>query len=330
MAVMRWTDLRWALPAIMVSMAPNPARAGERGVAVAPPAVTGQEADHVVDALAQGVRDGLAQAGVEVAEAPEGCADATCLAEATSSGQMRGYVTTEVSITGSDYTMTVDILGPDGGSLARRDGSCEICTYEEAAVAMKDLVAEAASELGPPPVATGTVTIGSNPPGATVMVDGTAVGTTPLETSLDEGPHAVELSLEGYTAVQQEVIVVGGEAQAVDVELTKARGGGFSPRTAEIVAWSAIGVGAAVLAGGIALLVLDENPVRSNCSGVHVDSDGDCEFRYNTLGGGIGLTVTGLAVAGGGVGLYLWNRKRDSGASGTEVALVPGGVRLRF
>jgi hypothetical protein len=252
-----------------------PAGARGSGIIVPPPTIVGEAAEHIAGALQQAVRDGLGEGGIEVADAPAGCADVTCSAKAVSDGQARAYVSTEVRITGSDYALVADVLDGDGKSLVRKEGSCEICTYEEAAVALRELVAGASRELEP------------------------------------AEPQPVPAP------------VVTPEPESPRKRLT------MTPQTTQILAFTAMGVGVAALAGGIALLVIDNNGVKSNCSGVHVDADGDCEFRYNTLGGGIGLTVAGAVVAGGGVGLFLWSRKQAKSAP-AEVSLVPWGVRARF
>jgi hypothetical protein len=259
-----------AAPAPAAAPAASP-EAG-RSVLVPPPTLSGEAPEHIAGALQEGVRAGLTDAGLPVVEAPEGCADTSCAAAAVAEGKASAYVRTEVSITGSDYALAVDMVDAEGRSLARKEGHCEICTYEEAAVALRELVAATASDLPP--------TEASVPP-----------------PTVDPEP-----------------------------EPPKRR---MSPKTTQIAALTAIGVGVAALAGGIVLLVLDENPVKSNCSGPHVDADGDCEFRYSTLGGGIGLTVTGAVVAGGGVGLLLWSRKQAKGEP-PAVSLVPWGVRARF
>ena len=268
-------------PAIAAALATaedaTPAGSGAGRIIVPPPSIQGEAPEHIAGALQQGVRDGLTDAGVEVTDAPPGCSDATCAAKAVSSGQARAYASTEVRITGSDYVLSADILDGNGTSLARKEGSCEICTYEEAAAALRELVAAAARELPPPE------------PEPTVTAPAPVIEPKPA------APPRKRLS----------------------------------PQTTQIIAFTAIGVGVAALAGGIALLVLDENPVKSNCSGVHVDADGDCEFRHDTLGGGIALTVAGVAAAGGGVGLLLWSRKQAR-QDPAEVALVPWGIRARF
>jgi hypothetical protein len=267
------------VPAEAREPAGPPAGSGARSVIVPPPTIKGEAPEHIAGALQQGVRDGLTDAGVEVGEAPQGCADATCAAKAVSSGQARAYVSAEVRITGSDYVLSADILDGNGKSLARKEGSCEICTYEEAAVALRELVAAAARELAP---------------------------------------------VEPEPSVTAPAPVI--EPEPAPAKPPRKR---LSPQTTQIIAFTAIGVGVAALVGGIVLLVLDENPVKSNCSGVHVDADGDCEFRHDTLGGGIALTVTGVAVAGGGVGLLLWQRKQAKRGP-SEVSLVPWGLRARF
>lgn len=268
---------RWMITtaAAMVWLLSPSAAAQEPSVVVSTSTFEEPAPDHVSTALDQAVVDGLADGGVTVVAAPEGCAEASCMAQAVSEGLALGHGTTSVRITGSDYSLTFDILDGDGQSLAHREGSCEICTHEEAAVALRELVAAAAGELRPPPEETSLAPVVTSDP----------------------------------------------------VEAPRRR---MSPRTTEIIAWSAIGVGVAALAGGITLLVLDQNPVKSNCTGVHVDADGDCEFRYDTLGGGIGLTVAGAVAAGAGVGLLLYSRKQRDRPPQTEVTLVPWGLRARF
>ncbi len=297
-------------------------------VMVSTPTVTGQAPEHLVEALRKGVADGLSDAGVAIVQTPLNC-DMSCLAGEVASGKARAFVTTEVQVTGSDYAFVVDILDGAGSSVSRQEGTCEICTFDEASVSVRELVARAAEGLGPPPISTGTVRIVSDPPGATVTVDGTAVGTTPYEGPLDEGAHSVELTLDGRERAAQQVEIAGGQTSTVELELT--RRSRISPRTTEYIGWTAIGVGVAALAGGITMLVLDENPVESNCSGVHVDAEGNCEFRYDTLGGGIALTVAGVVAAGGGTGLMLYSRKKRQQDRGpAEVGLIPGGLRARF
>lgn len=331
---MRRTVVLGVVAALVASVSVSPARAAADGVFVAPPSVEGGSAEHVVSALESSARAGLGDAGLTAIEAPKDCAAATCMSAAVASGQGRGVLVTSVTVAGSDYRLRAEILDGDGNVLASRDGACEICTYDEAAEGLRGLVAETASELGPAAVpesasaTTGTMRVTSVPAGATVVIDGATVGVTPYEGELTIGAHVVEVQKAEHAPQTREVEIVGGEAAAVDVDLVRRRST-LPPRTMEMIGWSTLGVGAAMLISGIALLAVDENPVKGNCSGPNVDADGDCEFRYDTLTGGVLLTVVGVAGAATGAGLVVFarrNRKREP----ASMALGPFGLRGRF
>lgn len=320
--------------ALVAGTSPRLVRAApSEGVHVATPVVDGGSAEHVVAALDERARAGLTDAGVTAIAPPDGCAEPECMKAAVASGQGRGVLVTTVTVAGSDYRLHAEILGADGAVLASRDGTCEICTYDEAAEGLRGLVAEAARELGPASTpatvaTTAAMRISSVPAGATVVIDGATVGTTPYEGELSVGPHTVELTKAGYSPQTREVDVAGGEATTVDIELVP-QGGSLSPRTTEIIGWSAIGVGAVALISGITLLAVDENPVKGNCSGAHVDVDGDCEFRYDTLTGGVVLTVLGVAGAATGAGL-VFHARRHRKRQPAAMAITPLGLRGRF
>lgn len=108
-------------------------------------------------------------------------------------------------------------------------------------------------------------------------------------------------------------------------------GGGMSPKTMGALGFAGIGVGVGALAGGVVMLVLNDRPVKSNCEGAQVDADGDCEFRYNTLGGGAGLAIGGAAALGVGIGLLILRKAKGGGGGGkVDVSASAGGFRLRF
>jgi len=69
------------------------------------------------------------------------------------------------------------------------------------------------------------VRITSTPAGAAVQVDGTMLGSTPLDTEILHGPHAVTLTLAGYKSVSLQPVVVAGTTLALeDIELQPADG----------------------------------------------------------------------------------------------------------
>ena len=103
------------------------------------------------------------------------------------------------------------------------------------------------------------------------------------------------------------------------------------PKPLRALGFAGIGVGVGSLAAGIALIVLNERPGGS-CDGSSVDANGDCEFRYNTLGGGVGLTIGGALAVGAGVGLVMLSRSRKPSKRSDKVSVSAsaGGLRLRF
>jgi len=106
---------------------------------------------------------------------------------------------------------------------------------------------------------------------------------------------------------------------------------GAKPKPLRALGFAGVGVGVGSLAAGIALIVLNERPGGS-CDGDSVDANGDCEFRYNTLGGGVGLTIGGALAVGAGVGLLMLSRNHKPKKASDKVSLSAsaGGLRLRF
>lgn len=63
-------------------------------------------------------------------------------------------------------------------------------------------------EPGPNAVA---IEVTSEPPGATVVVDGTPVGPAPQTVKLNPGPHTVKAMKSGYFPQEQKLVVTSGE-----------------------------------------------------------------------------------------------------------------------
>lgn len=82
------------------------------------------------------------------------------------------------------------------------------------------LLALAGFLLRPQAATTGTLTITSSPPGASVAVDGVARGHAPLTVSkISDGAHRVQVSAPTYMAQQIPVTVSGGKSTSVRVAL---------------------------------------------------------------------------------------------------------------
>jgi hypothetical protein len=97
-------------------------------------------------------------------------------------------------------------------------------------------------ELVPRAVA-GVLSVGSEPGGGLVFVDGRELGTAPVETKVGAGNHTVAVRLQGYSDVSTSVVVSVGERRVVMLRL-----GQGSPITSKWWFWTGIGV---AVAGGV-------------------------------------------------------------------------------
>ncbi|MBA3453474.1 MAG: PEGA domain-containing protein [Deltaproteobacteria bacterium] len=149
----------------------------------------------------------------------------------------------------------------------------------------------------------GQITLTTTPAGARVVIDGTAVGLSPVTHSLSPGPHIVTISSEGHANETRSVTIERGETAAVDVQLVRAA----PTRRLPLIA---LGLGGAMVLTGIVLYATSEE-----------DTGEKPEYR-ETRALGVTLGVVGLAAAG--VGAYLLLRGGDP-AEGPRVAIVPGG-----
>lgn len=222
-----------------------------------------------------------------------------------------------------DYDAMVTVTRADG-SRAEAAVKCTICTPREVG---QKIATTAIELLEPPPEGTtAQVEVTSSPAGATVEIDGTAVGRTPTRVEVTPGSHRIVLRKQGHVTQERQVELVGGGEDLVRVELPKDRS--RQHRAMRIAGWTAIGVGIAGVVTGIALIATDENPVKNNCSGPHVDRFGNCEFRWNTLGAGVGLLVPGLLVAGAGTALVVIGRKDREGSAHARLRIGPGRISI--
>lgn len=250
--------------------------------------------------------------------AAEGCVDGMC-----------PTLHIRVSERERDYDIATEVTWPDGRTLAKTT-RCTICTPREAGARA---ATEALALLDGAPPARAVLIITSAPSGATVEVDGAAVGTTPARTELEPGVHDVVVRKSGRVT-QTRRVELGGEGGDTTARFELPRDPLLSPRAMRIAGWSLVGVGVAAMATGIGLVVLDENPVKNDCSGVHVDRFGNCEFRWNTLGAGVGMLVPGvLATAAGATLVVLDARRRrepDRARARVGVGFARVDLTLRF
>ena len=83
------------------------------------------------------------------------------------------------------------------------------------------------------------------------------------------------------------------------------------------------------------MIVIDENEIKSDCSGDNVDANGVCRYRYNTLAGGIVAVVVGTVASSLGTlalihGTRRLRAQKKNKKNEAKVSFTPGGIRARF
>lgn len=236
-----------------------------------------------------------------------------------SGGPYRVRLTVRVSKK-KDYALTLTVLGAGDATVAAPTDECKGCSLDQVGAKIDALVQQAAGSLAPqepPPATTGSVSVRSEPLGARVLVDGTERGVTPLELELPPGEHTIALDKPGFAAQEQKLTVEAGAAQELSPTLVAqpaadgkgkrkakaAKSGPADPKAGKglkIGGGVMLGLGLAGVAAGVAMILVDEDPMPLECSGADVDFRGVCRYRYDTLLGGIvGTAAGGLGVAGG-------------------------------
>lgn len=225
--------------------------------------------------------------------------------------------------------LTAWVFRRNGDQLASGQRHCERCRGVAVETALQELVGElvvqARSRTRPASLA-----LTSSPPGATVTVDGAAVGVTDLSVPVSPGRHQVRFELAGRTPEVRDVVVGDGETMTVDVRLAPAVEAGPAPpgtdaRRASRAPWLLVGAGAALAVAGGVLFALDED--------LPAPPAPRTRDYFDSARLGVGLGLAGLAAVGGGL---LWRARSgdaapaatalrlDAGAGGATVVL--GGV----
>jgi hypothetical protein len=326
---MRTASLTAIVTATALSLTPAWAAAEPRA-GVLPLDVEGQLPPNGGAAISAEIDAGLHEAGATVVSTAElstasgaalsSCRDAACLKDVAGKASVQQLVRVSVKMEESDYVIALELVdGATGQVVHQASETCELCGLTEAQAKARTLAASLADRL----IAggdTGKIAVQSTPAGAEVLVDGQPAGTAPLELDLPAGEHVIVLRLAGYADDERRVVVEAGAAAAVAVDLSPSAPGedeGDEPDRSALlrpIGWASLGVGVAALGAGIALLAIDENPVKyTRCTGVDVDVEGNCRFRYSTLGGGVVMTIVGVVGIAAGALLVARTYKQGKG-----------------
>jgi hypothetical protein len=240
---------------------------------------------------------------------------ATAAAEAA--GPYRVRLALAVPKKKKDYALTLTVLGADEATLAELTDTCRACSIADVGARIDALVQQAdatlAAQQPAPPAGPVAVAVSSEPLGARVRVDGTEQGFTPHTLALSPGEHTIALDKPGFVVHEQTITVEPGVELQLAIPLTAQpaaaaddkgkRRGSADPKAGrglKIGGAVLLSLGVAGVATGVAMILIDEDPMPQRCSGTDVDFRGVCRYRYDTLLGGIvGVAAGGVGVAGG-------------------------------
>jgi hypothetical protein len=144
--------------------------------------------------------------------------DEACLADAGRRLAVRWVVAVGVGRFGDLWGLDVRVLDAVQGGSARVASATYADPGPDWTAALREALERTLPEelLHP-----GTLlTVRTREPGASVLLDGAAIGTTPLEARpVAPGPHRVEARLPGHTAAQRDLTLAAGESAELELPL---------------------------------------------------------------------------------------------------------------
>lgn len=202
-----------------------------------------------------------------------------------------------------------------GETAAREVSDCTGCTVAQALAGLSAklpaLVERATGR------ARSRLEVVSEPAGATVRLDGRALGLTPYQGAVWAGSHQLSLKKEGFTELTQTVEASDGQAAQVTAALVAIAAPEPPPRSVQPVApsrplWRLLGGGIAIGAGAVLVgFGISALAVNGNCTDQPFTHNSACADIYSTAAtGGALVGVGGALLVGGAVLIALPPRKQ--------------------
>jgi hypothetical protein len=230
-----------------------------------------------------------------VAREQLGCARHIVKTEATASVIV--YVRVGAERGGQEVALTAYWIDKARPVISER-GGCQRCTNDSLSVATDELMTRLLRAVMR---SMARVKLRSSPSGARIVLDGDAIGVTPLDWDVAPGKHTISMQ-DGRGEPRTRTIVARADAtEVIDMTLAEVavgpseRGGAWR-RALPLVA---MGAGAAAVVTGAALIAIHQE--RSPDAPLYV---------RNTAPAGVGIAIAGGVVAA--VGAVLWVRAPEA------------------
>jgi len=185
-----------------------------------------------------------------------------------------------------DLTLTAYFFDRGHDAIGEKT-TCQRCTDQSLRTTADEILQKLVGGGEP-----GHLALKSAPPGATITIDGTAIGITPLDWDIPPGKHTIQMDMPGRRSGTRDHVVVSNKTDLVVMTLPPVD---LAPPTPlrPIPLALMIGGGAAV-ATGAALIAFSPGP--------------DPRQRYYTRTWPPGIAVAAGGAVLAGVGAYLWFR----------------------
>jgi len=323
--------------ALLATTAPSrgvqAAEAGIQRVAVVRVDVTGGVPEAGQELFGQRLAEGLAVARFEVLSTAAvqrrlrelgrpGCNEASCYPDMASALGVGYLVGAHVAEQSKNYDIRLELInGRTGAEIASNHERCETCGIEEAAEKMNLAASALRARLEAVARTPARFVIRTRPAAAYARIDGKSVGRTPLDMEIPAGEHQLTLELSDHDALTRTLTVVSGVDETLDLDLVK-QPTTFPYRT---FGWSALGVGAAAIIGGIYALAINGNEIA--CSSGEKDPMGHCPYiRKGDVLGAVLIGVGAVSASLGGVSLFMATRGVETASDDRR----PAGVGVAF
>ncbi len=348
--------------AATVAMAPSWAHAKPKKtrVAVMPLVVEGDVPSEVRAQARDEIRAALKSNQYDLVDGrPPGanCTNYECIHTVAESADAQWVVQPALSTIDRDYGIALRLYDFAGNLKTSEETTCEICSYDDVVASLvteteqiqEPLLEFVANPYGDREAASSetsgpaTLSIRTDPEGASVKLDGERLGKTPLEVEVEPGLRDLEITMRNHNDVVQTVRAPRGGTKVLNFDLIE--NDERQTKALRATGWTFSMLGIGLVGAGVPLLVLEERPVRNKCSGDNVDFAGNCRFRYDTLLPGALLTGFGIAslLTGITTGVIAYSRRTKNEKKGVldtmdedTISVQPiigptsAGVKVRF